>query len=184
MKRIPLFILLVLFSGVNFSGPEAAENELLKKLSSDYDHVLVDQVKDTATIILAGGEKVGLIGLKGMTPPPKPHRETERDEQGKIVAKEVIPFDSLEEEAFDFVQSLLEGQYVRLEFDVQRKGEDFQTWAYVFISRENEEIFVNAEILRQGFASLSIRPPNTKYAEKLREAYQEARQEKRGLQGE
>ncbi len=44
--------------------------------------------------------------------------------------------------------------------------------------------FLNAEILRQGFANLSIRPPNMKFAKELREAYREARAEKRGLQGQ
>jgi endonuclease YncB( thermonuclease family) len=48
----------------------------------------------------------------------------------------------------------------------------------------DNELFVNAEILRQGFAFLQIRPPNTKYSKELREAYTEARLEKRGLQGE
>ncbi len=39
-------------------------------------------------------------------------------------------------------------------------------------------------IRRQGFASLHIRPPNTKYSDQLSAAYREAREEKRGLQGD
>jgi len=43
--------------------------------------------------------------------------------------------------------------------------------------------FVNAEILRQGYANLSFDPRLRKYNDKLQKAYREAREEKRGLHG-
>jgi len=69
-----------------------------------------------------------------------------------------------------------------LEFDVERKSGDYKTLAYVFLAKDN--IFVNAEILRQGYAYLQIIPPNTRYVELFKEAYREARLERRGLQAE
>jgi endonuclease YncB( thermonuclease family) len=42
----------------------------------------------------------------------------------------------------------------------------------------------NAELLRMGFVKLRIVPPNVKHEQQLRAAYQEAKKEKRGLQGE
>ncbi|MBF0510702.1 MAG: thermonuclease family protein, partial [Candidatus Omnitrophica bacterium] len=53
--------------------------------------------------------------------------------------------------------------------------------AYVYLP---EGQMANAELLRKGFVRLRIVPPNVKYADKLRQAYQEAKREKRGLEGE
>ena len=72
-------------------------------------------------------------------------------------------------------------QEIKDVFDSEKNSEDYKTLAYVFLLED--DTFVNAEILRQGFAFLSIRPPNMKYAKELREAYKEARAEQRGLQG-
>ena len=130
------------------------------------------------TIILENNEKIRLIGIKAPEPPPK--REVETDKFGFIIEPD-NPLTPVEERAFNFAKFLLEGQTVRLEFDIQRRDKNFRTLAYVFLE---DGTLVNAEIVRQGFAHLQIRPPNTKYADLLREAYQEARREKRGLQGE
>ena len=130
------------------------------------------------TIILENNEKIRLIGIKAPEPPPQ--REVETDKFGFIIEPD-NPLTPVEERAFNFAKFLLEGQTVRLEFDIQRRDKNFRTLAYVFLE---DGTLVNAEIVRQGFAHLQIRPPNTKYADLLREAYQEARREKRGLQGE
>ena len=84
------------------------------------------------------------------------------------------------DQAFNFIKELLEGKRVRLEFDEQKKDIDQKTLAYVFLIKTN--LFVNKEILRQGFAYLHISPPNTKYENELKKAYKEAAQEQRGLQ--
>jgi len=66
--------------------------------------------------------------------------------------------------------------------DDNKSDDDNLTLAYVFLMKN--DLFVNTEILRHGFSQLSIQVPNTKYKKLLREAYQEARREKRGYQGE
>ena len=78
-----------------------------------------------------------------------------------------------------FAQKLLEGKRVRLEFDTEKKNDNYETLAYVFLPKDS--LFVNAEIIRQGYAELSMSPLNTKYADQLREAYKEAKGEHRGL---
>jgi micrococcal nuclease len=160
--------------------PLAAEDiyNFLNRHSDQYEHVLVERIISADTIQLRGGEKVKLIGLRA---PDLPRiEEVERNEFGFAI-QQTTPLKTVEEEAFVFVHSLLYEQYVRLELDVSSKDEDFRTLAYVFLK---DNTFVNAEIIRRGYAHLSIRPPNTKYADLLRDAYQEARSEKRGLQGE
>jgi hypothetical protein len=128
------------------------------------------------------GEVIKLIGLKALNAPKKKTEDIKRDEFGIVIKEPVNPLTPIEEEAFEFTRELLEGQHVRLEFDANKLSEKNETLAYVFLL-ENDT-FVNTEILRQGFAYLSIRPPNTKYADELRAAYKEARSEQRGLQGQ
>jgi len=141
--------------------------------------VRVQRVISADTLLLENNERVHLIGLKAL---PTPEIATvERDQHGFVIEK-TTPMDSLEEQAFNFVKELLEGKYVYLEFDTQKKDEDFHIQAYVFT--EKDKTFVNAEVLRKGYASLHILPPNMKYAERLRAAYLSARQEKSGLHGD
>ena len=91
------------------------------------------------------------------------------------------PTVSLEERASDFAEHLLSHKKVKIELDTQTLDHDGYTWGYVFFE---DGTMANAEMLRQGFAQLQIQPPNIKYADLLREAYREARQEKRGTHAE
>lgn len=156
------------------------------KNAGQYKDVIVKNVISVNTMRLKGkvgekGEIIRLIGLRAPKPPKRKKEDVKRDQFGYVKREPVSPLTPIEEQAFEFTRKLLENQHVRLEFDANREGEDYYTLAYVFLV-ENDT-FVNAEILRQGFAYLSIRPPNTKYAKELREAYKEARAEQRGLQG-
>ena len=143
--------------------------------------VTVRKVLAVDTVLLDNGQIVRLIGLRAM-PSPKPPKKIERDEFGFPVKKEEPPVEDLAWQAMEFVRTLLEGQDIRLELGEQSTDEHYHTLAYVFLT--SSDMFVNAEILRQGFAYLRIQPPNLKYARQLREAYQEARREKRGVQNE
>jgi len=140
---------------------------------------VVAAVLSTDTIVLTDDKKVKLIGL--MAPAVPRNRKVEKDEDGFIVESK-DPTSTFEERAIDFARKLLEGKRVRLELDNQVQDGDFHTLAYVFII--DDETLANAEILRQGYANLQLRPPNMKYADRLRQAYREAREEKRGLHGE
>ncbi len=153
-------------------------NELF--LSSDpvYQRILVKEVVSADTIVLENDEEVVLIGLKAPLPPER--EKIERDQFGFVV-ENVTPLQTLEEKALNFTKGLLDGKYVRLEFDSQKRDKKILL-AYVYLAES--DLFINAEILRQGFASLSLSAPNLKYADQLRAAYQEARTEKRGLEGE
>jgi endonuclease YncB( thermonuclease family) len=130
-------------------------------------------------IELKNREMIKLIGLKA---PHAPKKKKIRRNNHNFIIEDTSPFITIEEKAFSFAKEFLENKLVRIEFDKQKKDEDFHTLAYVFLVDDNT--FVNAEILRQGYANLHIQPPNTKYADELRNAYKEARKEKRGLQGD
>ncbi len=175
-----LFILLLILNlGTASSFAQTEELFTHSQDKEKYKKILVERVFNGGTIKLEGGEKIKLIGLRALEAPPRSQIEYDRD--GKPMERKVLPENTLKEKAFAFAVHLLEGKYVRIEFDEQKTNDNLETLAYVFIIDTNT--FVNAEILRQGYADLQIRPPNVKYENELRAAYREAREEKRGLQG-
>lgn len=159
--------------------PKVLAKEGLALSLSGYTDVKVEKVLAVNLILLENGEKIRLIGIKSEG--RVKHKKVEVDEFG-FVMEDANPEIPLAQKAFDYVQSLLEGQRVDVEFDVQKNDAQFRNLAYVFLTKD--KTFVNAEILRRGYAMLHIQPPNIKYADVLRKAYQEARREKRGFQGE
>lgn len=176
----------IIFASIllSYSSAAVAENsdELFRSIQNknQFQDVIVERVISADTILVAEGKRIKLIGLKAPDAPPRP--KVEYDKNNLLIEEPVLPENTLEEKAFAFAHKLLMGKHVRLEFDDTKIDEDFTTLAYVFLIKDNT--LVNEEILRKGYADLRIRPTNFKYAERLREAYQEARREKRGLQGD
>ena len=150
--------------------------------SAKYNDVVVEEVISADTIKITSGEIIKLIGLRAPDPPRRKKR-VEYDQYGfPVEDKAAEPTTTIEEQAFKFAQHLLRGKHIRLEFDVEKKDSDFKTLVYAFLVKDR--LFVNAEILRQGFADLHLTPANKKYEQELREAYLQAKKEKRGLQSE
>ncbi len=137
-----------------------------------YRDVVVQEVVRVDTIRLESGETVKLIGVRAFGNPVRRKKIT-RDENGFVVKEKANVEVPLGEQAQEFLQELLEGKHVRLEFDAMQKDDDYKTLTYVFLIDGN--IFVNARILERGFADLQIQPPNLKYAQQLRDAYRAGR---------
>jgi len=188
--RFLLIILGLLWGSGIVLGDEIIDP--LYKPAVDYKNVRVEKILGANSLLLENRERVKLIGLKA----PEVSSRTLADERFKhieyqkdslstspnyIPERKVDPQVPVTTRAYQFTKELLLGKHVRLEFDAQNKDDDFYTLAYVYLP---DGTFVNQEILRQGYAILNIIPPNTKYADILREAYQESRTEKRGLQSE
>ena len=154
--------------------------DFLMRANKDYSAVKIDKVFSADSFRLRDGEKIRLIGLKAPEIEVSKKEELiERDKYGFPIKRPVDPEMPIEEQSFNFAVQLLENQTVRLEFDHDKKDDDFFTYAYVFLE---DGTFANAEILRNGFANLKSNPVNKKYINELREAYQEARRELRGFQ--
>ena len=177
MKKIIFLLNLFVLFFVFEPGWSADLNPLLAS-SVKYDNIRVARVLTSDRILLENDERISLIGLKGPRAPK--FKDVQRDEHGFIIRDE-DPTTPFENEAADFVRSLAEGKPVRLEFDIQRRADNGDILAYVLLP---DGRLLNAEVLRYGFADLRIVPPNMKYADKLRAAYQEARREMRGMQSE
>jgi len=121
----------------------------------------VERVVDGDTFVLTGGERVRLIGID--TP------ETVHPK------KPVEPFGP---EASSFTKKMLEGRDVRLEFDVQERDKYGRLLAYVYLE---DGTFVNAELVKSGFAVILTIPPNVKHAGMFLDLQREAREHGRGL---
>ncbi|MGB7062814.1 MAG: thermonuclease family protein, partial [Candidatus Zixiibacteriota bacterium] len=90
------------------------------------------------------------------------------------------PVEPLGEEAAAFNDSLVNGKIVRLETDIQVRDRYRRVLAYVWV----DSIFVNAELVKQGYAQVSTYPPNVRYEKLFLKLQAEAREAGRGLWAE
>ena len=132
----------------------------------DGDDVAIDRVVDGDTIVVDGGERVRLIGID--THETKDPRE---------------PVACFGEEASQRTGTLLPaGTRVRLVYDVERTDRYERTLAYVY--RVRDGMFVNAALVRDGYAFAYTYPPNVAHADELVALQREAREAGRGLWAE
>jgi micrococcal nuclease len=118
---------------------------------------------DTVRVALGGSEeKVRLIGVD--TP------ET---------VKPGTPVQCFGKKASAFTHHLLDGRRVRLVQDAEARDRYGRLLAYVY--RADDGLFVNAELVRRGYAVTLTIPPNVRYAERFRDLAAKARDAGRGL---
>jgi len=117
----------------------------------------VIRVIDGDTIVVAGNYRVRYIGID--TPEAYPQVE------------------AFGLEAWQANRELVEGKIVRLEPDVSEVDKYGRLLRYVYV----DDIFVNAELVKQGLAYAQAYPPDTKHQDYLEKLEQEARQDGRGL---
>ncbi len=180
MRYFPSKTLLLFTLAVGFCWASSCEaQELFLSADPAYRRIVVAKVLSAERIQLENGDRIRLIGIKA--PFERPRREKLLVDKYGFEIEPEEPTTDFSQKAYEYVRNLLEGQTVRVEFDRKKNDENFDLYGYVFLLEGN--LFVNAEILRMGYADLHISPPNTKHAELLRDAYREARREKRGLRG-
>jgi micrococcal nuclease len=80
-------------------------------------------------------------------------------------------------EASDFNERLVGGERVRLEFGPERRDDYGRLLAYVYVG----ERFVNADLVRRGYATTLTIAPNDQFAPLLNRLQQEAGNAGRGL---
>jgi micrococcal nuclease len=159
-------------SQVNFSAEPKVS--LLFGRSNNYEDILVDRVVDGDTLRLEDGERVRLIGIDT----PEMHESDKLYRDSQKSGQNVKSIQALGRRAYGFTRDLVEGKRVRLEFDLEKRDKYKRLLAYVYLK---DGRFVNAEIVKQGYASLMTYPPNVKYADTFKQLYQQARENKRGL---
>ena len=125
------------------------------------EYATVKRVIDGDTIELGTGETVRYIGIDA---PETVHPNKPVEYYGK--------------EASEFNRKLVEGEKVKLEFDVERKDRYGRTLAYVYLSNG---LFVNAKMVGSGYARVSTYAPNVKYANNFLNMERVARTNRLGL---
>ena len=85
------------------------------------------------------------------------------------------------QESKEYLKNLIEGKKVRLEYDVDTLDLYGRILAYVYT---DNNLFVNAGLVKQGYAMVMTVPPNVRYAEKFVKLARRARKKERGLWGE
>lgn len=120
----------------------------------------VTRVIDGDTIELADGRKIRYTGID--TPETK-HPSQKAECFGK--------------EATNKNTELILNKSVRLEADVQDTDRYGRLLRYVYI----DDIMINDELIKQGYATQMTIPPNVKHAELFQKSEQHARENKLGL---
>jgi len=140
----------------------------------NYSDVSVKRAVDGDTLLLSSGERVRLIGID--TPEMHESNKLQRDSQRS--GQDASTIQKLGRLSYEFTRNLVEGKRVSLEFDAEKYDKYKRLLAYVYLK---DGTFVNAEIVKQGYASLMSIPPNVKYADLFQQLYREARENRRGL---
>jgi micrococcal nuclease len=122
----------------------------------------VQRVVDGDTVVLAGGERVRYIGID--TPES---------------VKPGTPVQCFAEAASHANERLVDGERVRLRFDAERRDRYGRLLAYVY--RVRDGLFVNAELVRRGYATTLTIAPNVAHAAEFRRLARNARRQGRGL---
>jgi len=140
----------------------------------DYGSIAVKRVVDGDTLLLENGERVRLIGIDT----PEMHDSNKLYRDSRKSGRDVNVIKELGRRSYAFTRNLAEGKQVRLEFDQERTDRYNRLLAYVYLQ---DGTFINAEIIKEGYASLMTIPPNVKYADLFLGLYRQARENKRGL---
>ena len=120
----------------------------------------VKYVIDGDTIILKNNEKVRYVGIDT---PEVESPYTHEEPMGK--------------EASAYNRKLVEHKWVKLEFDTEIRDQYGRLLAYVYL----DDVFVNAELVKQGYAKVYTFPPNVKHADLFLKLQREAREQHKGL---
>lgn len=128
-------------------------------VDTDRELTTVERIIDGDTLVISGEVRIRLIGVD--TP------EVDDDE-------------CYADQATAFLTSLIQvGTEVELVYDVERFDRFGRTLAYVY--RADDGLFVNAELMSEGYAQVLTIPPNVAHADEFVALQQEARAKELGL---
>lgn len=82
------------------------------------------------------------------------------------------------DEATEYLTSLIGGNRIRLEYDLDTLDQYGRTLAYAYLE---DGTFINASLVRNGYATVMTYPPNVRYADTFVELARKARKRNRGL---
>ncbi|OGG42492.1 hypothetical protein A3A21_02790 [Candidatus Jorgensenbacteria bacterium RIFCSPLOWO2_01_FULL_45_25b] len=147
---------------LNIASEESQENK-----ENERETTKAIRVIDGDTIEIEGGEKVRYIGIDAPES-VDPRRKVE----------------CFGKEAAEKNKELVEGKEVALEKDISERDKYGRLLRYVYVKNaDGAELFVNAELVKEGYANTSTYPPDVTQSALFREKEKEARVKKIGLWG-
>ncbi|MEM7821645.1 MAG: thermonuclease family protein [Candidatus Aenigmatarchaeota archaeon] len=118
------------------------------------ERATIARVIDGDTVELANGKKIRLLGI-------------DAPEEGHYYFKE----------SKEKLKGLVEGKTAFLEKDISNTDKSGRLLRYLFV----DDVFVNLEMIRGGYANVYIIPPNTKYEKDMIKAEEDARKREIGI---
>jgi|SRR5690554_3062648 len=156
-----LLVFLLFTSCESKSQVEKRKNQQTKEV-----YYPVTKIVDGDTFWIDNGtEKGEMIRLIGIDAPESQKRfKKDKGHFGK--------------ESKEYLTKLILNKKVRLEHDVNQLDRFGRTLAYVYL---DDGTFVNAELVKNGYAVVMTVPPNVRYADLFLEFQKQAREKDRGL---
>lgn len=147
---------------VSFTDQPANNAEIVNidPISNRYRYQ-VDYVYDGDTLVLENGERVRLLNINA----PEISSRHRDGEQGGKAAK-------------IWLKQQIGKQPIYLRFDKEKRDKYDRLLAHIFLDNERH---LNAEILEQGLAALTVHPPNLLYVDEMQAAQQQAIDNKYGI---
>jgi len=136
---------------------------------------------DTIQALYGGMEKrIRLIGID--TPESRVNRKAKKDKYANMSEHDIKAIIEMGKKAKAYVNGLIKrGDSITIELGVQEMDKYGRLLGYVYLSNGK---MLNEEIVKAGYAVIMTIPPNVKYKDRFLIAYQEAKEDKRGLWGE
>jgi len=131
------------------------------QVQAGYSYYQVKKVYDGDTVLLKNGQKIRFLGIN--TPEVEGRNKTAQ---------------AGGEEAKRWLQKQLKNKKIRLERDVEKQDKYGRFLAHIFTEDKQH---INLELVKKGYASVNIYPPNLKYTEQLLTAESQANRSRLGL---
>jgi micrococcal nuclease len=161
VEKMIILVIVLLLVGIIISKIVASANMGKWNVPKGLKKYKIVRVIDGDTIVVAKLGNIRLIGVN--TPESKVNRMTGEQYYG--------------EKASRFAKKLLEGKTVKLEFDEGREDKYGRILAYVYL----DKIFVNALLVKKGYAKVLSMPPNVRYKKLFQTLEKEAKAKRKGL---
>ena len=165
-KTNPMKHVYLLFLLVSLTFCSSNKNDILETSEPNQEWYPVTKVVDGDTFWVDNGTSKGIkIRLTGIDAPESQKRwKKEEGYYGK--------------ESKAYLTQLIKGKKVRLETDIDSLDRYGRTLSYVYLE---DDTFVNAVLLKEGYAVIMTVSPNVRYADLFYKLQVQARENNRGL---
>ncbi len=143
----------------------------------DYHNIKVTEILRGDMVRLETGELLHLIGVNA----PECRKTSKQYGDSQITGIPEVVLEVMGNEVIQFTRGLIENKYVGIEFDAQPRDQSGILQGYVFLRKKGDDVFVNAELIRQGYTSGVTAIPNDRYQGLFSKLYDEAKQRSRGI---